>query len=331
MMRHRPLPIVRAWLRVPAVHFLALGAGLCVVATWTGAPARRPPIVITAARVAEIRDEYARSVHAVPTAVELDALVARDAEEEMLYREALALGLDRGDRAVAWRVIEKMHFLYGDAAGDDAQAYRRGMALGLERDDVVVRNAMITKIRLLARAASRSDEPTGPALERELAAYLQLHRDTYAQPTRLSLTQVFLSAAKRDAALDDDARTVLARLRATAPPPEAAAKLGDPFIAGSTFRATSPGGLAKMFGDAFVTAATALEPQRWSEPIRSPYGLHLVWVAARDAAEVPPLAAVRERVLRAYRAERRARYLAKMVDELRAAYEVRVEHGPQAL
>jgi parvulin-like peptidyl-prolyl isomerase len=69
-----------------------------------------------------------------------------------------------------------------------------------------------------------------------------------------------------------------------------------------------------------------LEPGTWSEPIRSPYGLHLVWVSERDVANVPALDAVRSRVLSAYRAERRAEYLTRMVDELRAAYEVRIEH-----
>jgi parvulin-like peptidyl-prolyl isomerase len=73
-----------------------------------------------------------------------------------------------------------------------------------------------------------------------------------------------------------------------------------------------------------------LQPGRWSEPIRSPYGIHLVWVAERDAATIPALDAVRPRVLRAYRAERRAQYLSRMMDDLHAAYEVRIEHGPRA-
>jgi hypothetical protein len=182
-------------------------------------------------------------------------------------------------------------------------------------------------MRLLAKAASRAEEPSGPALERELDAYLHAHAASYARAERLSLTQVFLGADKRGTALESDARALERRLREARTAPEDASRLGDAFIAGSTFRNTSRRGLAKIFGDAFASAVATLEPGRWSEPIRSPYGLHLVWVAGRDAADLPALAAVRSRVLRAYRAERRAQYLDRMMAEVRAAYHVRVEHA----
>lgn len=324
---------LRAGARSPALHFLTVGALLVALDTRTAGPAGatgRPPIMITAARVAEIRDEYTRTLEAAPTPAELDALVAREAEEEMLFREALLLGLDRGDRAVEWRVVEKMHFLYGDAAGDHAEAYRRGLALGLDRDDVVVRTALVTKMRLLTKAASRHEEPSGPALDRALDAYLQDHRATYAQGDRLSLTQVFLSAGKHGTALAADAHAVLRRLHASRPPPAAVPRLGDVFVAGSVFRNASRRELAKIFGESFAATVADLAPGRWSDPIGSPYGLHLVWIAERDAGSVPALAAVRSRVLHAYRAERRAQYLARMVDALRTAYEVRVERAAPA-
>ena len=322
-----PLRTLHACLRAPALHFLALGAALFLVTAQSGSDTVRAPIVITAARIAEIRDDYQQTMHTVPTAAEIDALVRRAAEEEMLYREALLLHLDRGDRAVEWRIIEKVRFLYGDAAGDDAEALRRGFALGLEKDDVVVRNALVTKIRLLAKAASRADEPGGDALEDELDGYLRQHQAAYAQAARVSLTQIFLSAEKHGASLEDDARALLDDLRDSSARPQSSTRAGDAFIAGREFRAASPTDLAKIFGDEFATAVAALEPGRWSGPIRSRYGLHLVWVSAHDAAAVPGLDALRPRVLRAYRAERRARYLTRMVDELRAAYRVEVQHG----
>jgi len=319
---------LRAGARNPALHFLALGALLVVLDARIAGPAGvsgRPPIVITAVRIAEIRDEYASALGAAPTPAELDALVASDAEEEMLFREALLLGLHRGDRAVEWRLVDKMHFLYGDAAGDHMEAYRRALALGLDRDDVVVRNVLVTKMRLLTKEASRHDEPSGPALDRELDAYLQEHRAAYAQGERLSLTQVFLGAGKHGTALAADARAALRQLRASRTPPETARRLGDAFVSGSVVRSASRHELAKIFGESFATTVADLPAGQWSEPIASPYGLHLVWISERVAGSVPALDAVRSRVLRAYRAERRAQYLARMMDQLRAAYEVRVD------
>ncbi len=327
--RRTPLRALYAAARMPALHFLVIGGALATLDAARSvppAPPARPPIVITAARVEQIRDDYTRDVGA-PTRDELTALVAREADEEMLYREALALGLDHGDGAVKWRLVEKMHFLFGDAAGDPDAAYRRARELGLERDDFVIRNALVTKMRLMAKAASRSDEPDGPALDRALEEFMQTHADDYRQASRLSMTHVFLNAGTHGAALDATAAALARRLAREHLAPAAAARLGDPFGAGGTFREVAPRDLTKVFGEAFAGAVARLPLETWSAPIRSPYGLHLVWVSGRVASDLPPLAAVRSRVLRAYRSERRARYLGRLMDELRAAYPVEVEHA----
>jgi hypothetical protein len=317
-----------AGVRAPALHFILLGGLLFVATARTSGsvPAEpRAPIVITAARVAEIRDDYRHTIQAEPTEADLAALVDREAEEQMLYREALLLGLDRGDRTVEWRVVEKMHFLFGDAAGDKAEAYRRGRELGLARDDVMVRNALVTKMRLLAKAASRAEEPEGAALDGALEEYYRDHRDAYAQPERVTLTHVFVSADRHGDALETDARSLRRRLEESQTTPEAAPRLGDAFLSGHTFRSVAPITLVRTFGDEFTTAALASEPGRWSEPIRSPYGLHLVWIGDRQVGAAPPFEAVRSRVLRTFRVERHEQYLARMLAELRQAYEVRVE------
>ena len=311
--------------RAPALHFVLLGALLFAGSTLIDSPAgarARPPIVITAARVDEIREDYTRTMGSPPTAKELDALIAREADDEMLYREALLLGLDRGDPAVEWRVIEKMEFLYGNAAGDNAEALRRGLALGLQRDDVVVRTGLVTKMRLLAKGSSRSEEPRGDALEQALADYFERHRDDYRQPALVTISHIFLSG---DESRASEARAMRERLVATNATPTDAAKEGDPFVAGGTVRASSQTGLAKIFGSEVATAITKLEPHHWSEPLRSPYGFHVVWVSERSGGRDPLLADVRSQVLNAYRAERQDGYLERMLVEIRTAYEVRVE------
>ena len=72
----RPAAVVLAWARAPSLHFLALGALLFAFTARDGGPAARPPIVISAERVADIRDDYQRTVRTVPTPAELDALIA---------------------------------------------------------------------------------------------------------------------------------------------------------------------------------------------------------------------------------------------------------------
>jgi parvulin-like peptidyl-prolyl isomerase len=81
----------------------------------------------------------------------------------------------------------------------------------------------------------------------------------------------------------------------------------------------------KLFGAEF-TAALATQPVgSWSGPIRSPYGLHLVFVHAATTARPPALEDVRAQVERRFVAEQRAERVAMLLTELRAAYEIRVE------
>jgi peptidyl-prolyl cis-trans isomerase C len=53
-----------------------------------------------------------------PQGPQLERLVANYVDDEVLYREALRLGLDRNDEIIRRRLIQKLEFLQHDAAGD---------------------------------------------------------------------------------------------------------------------------------------------------------------------------------------------------------------------
>jgi peptidyl-prolyl cis-trans isomerase C len=102
------------WAREPLVHFVLLGAGLLAL---HHAVAPRPPareIVVTASLLRGLRQEHLRRTGAPPSAAEEAALVERFLDDEVLHREALALGLDRGDVIVRRRLVQKMRLLTED-------------------------------------------------------------------------------------------------------------------------------------------------------------------------------------------------------------------------
>lgn len=116
-----------AMLREPLIHFAVLGAVIfALFGNATSADERR--IVIDAARVERIAGQYAQSFRSAPSPAELDALIGDDLKEEVYYREALRLGLDRDDEVVRRRMRVKME-AFGDtaediAAPDDAKLQR---------------------------------------------------------------------------------------------------------------------------------------------------------------------------------------------------------------
>ena len=68
-------------------------------------------IVVTAAKRRWLDEHLARQWRRPPTAAESDRSVADFVREEVLYREALALGLDRDDLVVRRRLVQKMEML----------------------------------------------------------------------------------------------------------------------------------------------------------------------------------------------------------------------------
>jgi hypothetical protein len=102
----------------PLVHFLVIGAALFALASWRGdsVESGRERIEINAEQVAQVRDAAALLEGRPPTAAELAELIEPAIREEVLYREALALGLDVDDDEVRRRLIEKMQYVTRDLA-----------------------------------------------------------------------------------------------------------------------------------------------------------------------------------------------------------------------
>jgi hypothetical protein len=105
-------------LREPLVHFLLLGAALFLLdATLrpAAAPSATTEIVVSEARIRSLAQNFRRTWQRPPTQEELDGLVQAHVREEVFYREALALGLDRDDAIIRRRLQQKLEFVADEA------------------------------------------------------------------------------------------------------------------------------------------------------------------------------------------------------------------------
>jgi len=107
---------VAKFLKDPLVHFVALGAAIfaifALLETEPGAGDRR--IVIPAVEIDGLWGAMSMLYGRAPTEDDIALLIEPRIREEVLYREALALGLDRDDSQVRQRLVEKMTFLSED-------------------------------------------------------------------------------------------------------------------------------------------------------------------------------------------------------------------------
>ena len=104
------------FLKDPLVHFVLLGAAIfavfAVLENESGTDERR--IVIPEAEIDGLWGAMSMLYGRAPTEADIAQLIEPRIREEVLYREALALGLDRNDSQVRQRLVEKMTFLSED-------------------------------------------------------------------------------------------------------------------------------------------------------------------------------------------------------------------------
>ncbi|GIV34191.1 MAG: hypothetical protein KatS3mg031_1726 [Chitinophagales bacterium] len=102
-------------IKEPLLHFFLIGAGLFGVYHILN-PRQGPPgeITVSAQKIAELAAIWQMQWNRPPTEEELDEIIRNFLQEEILYREALELGLDQNDILVRRRLAQKLQFILED-------------------------------------------------------------------------------------------------------------------------------------------------------------------------------------------------------------------------
>ena len=90
-------------------------------------------------------------------------------------------------------------------------------------------------------------------------------------------------------------------------------------------------GLSGRFGADFARAVFSLEPETWSGPIESSYGVHLVRVKIVTPALLRPLAEVRGRVIEEWTRDRQRALKEQYLAELRKKYAIITDETAMSL
>jgi PPIC-type PPIASE domain len=276
-------------IREPLFHFLLLGAVIFFIAGRSRSigVTSGEKIVVTQSQLESIVVGFSRTWMRPPTQEEMQVLVDDYVREEVLYREAKAMGLDQDDIIVRRRMRQKFEFLSEDRA-------------------------------------ARS----GPPSEQELEAYLRQYADKYREEPRFTFEHIFFNREKHGKSAEADAKAVLARLTGKNGAAIDLEKLGDAFLLPFRFENVSAGETARLFGENFGKQLVSVEAGNWAGPLESNYGLHLVRIDEREPETAPPLANVRDAVLRDLLNERRKQELDAQYAKLRARYTIVVEPPP---
>ena len=306
----------------PAVHFFLIGSLLFAVERlWQTSRPPREELLIPASRIERLREGFHGAYGQPPGPAEDRALIQRAIDEEVLFHRALAAGLDRDNGFIRDRLLTVMEFLNDNAQRSEASLLEEARVLGLDRSDPVIRRSLVETMELVASRVGGDD----PVTEAELRAAYEQHAGSFEKVPSIRLSQLFLSRSRRGAALAENARALMHRLKALRLDPGAAASQSDPFPYGTDFPLLAEVDLDRRFGSPFVTALAGQPERQWIGPLESSYGLHLVWIHERRPAERLPFESVRDRLERLIRYDRGKEHARRTIAEWRKQYDVRVE------
>jgi hypothetical protein len=173
------MKLLQRLLREPLLHFLAIG-GLIFLLYAAVDDSREAPaevIVVTPERIDQLAAGFSSVWKRKPTNDQLDALIDEEVREEVYYREALALGLDKNDTIVRRRMRQKMEFLL------DTGAYLQDPAAGeLEAYFDANEDFYRSELRLAFEHIYLGEAPTAEAIASSLGA---LQSDPPVDPATL--------------------------------------------------------------------------------------------------------------------------------------------------
>ena len=275
---------LKNFFREPLVHFLVLGVGIFILFSAVGEvrEEKSDQIVVSATKIENLAKLWKRTWQRPPTQQELEGLIEDHIKEEVLYREALALGIDQDDTIIRRRLRQKMEFLVEDVAS------------GVEPTDA------------------------------ELQVFLEKNPTEFRVQARVSFSHIYLNRERRGAFVHRDAEHLLRELGNSNGRVDPA-KLGDPFLLPHEFQSLPETEVVKLFGQPFSARLLELEPGRWTGPVQSGYGVHLVLLRERTEGRLPELAEVRGPVLRDWLADRRRKANEAFLQRLREKYTVTIE------
>jgi hypothetical protein len=280
------------FVKEPLLHFLLIGASLFLLYGWKGAPAAGASGGRSAGSPAE------------------QIVVTRDDLERM--NDLFARTWQRPPTE------DERENLVEDFVRSEIY-YREAIAMGLDRNDDVLRRRLRLKMEFLYEDVSSLTEPT----DGELEAFLAAHPEKYRVEPGVAFRQVTIRTDGAGTDAETRAERARERLNHGADPES----VGDPTLLEPRVAQAPLSEIDEQFGEGFGRKLLEVEPGAWAGPVRSSFGLHLVWVEERQEERMPELRQVREAVERDWLIAKQKELKDAAYAKLRGRYSVVVERA----
>lgn len=281
----------------PLLHFLFLGClvfGVFNVFGQANDTANAHILTVDRAALLEFMQYRSKVFNSEIFNKKLDSLTAQERQlliddylqEEVLYREAKALGMDRNDYVIRRRMIQKLEFI-ADNVSDDL---------------LVVPDETLKKFY-------KTNQSNYYRETRLSFSHVYFPRNSNAPENNEQIVQGTLEELNRKHVNVADSK-----------------RYGERFIFFSNYVDQNAALITSHFGEQMTGELLALtsDAEQWQGPFESAYGTHLVLLIKRQDGFTPEFEDVRERVLSDYKRDSRDRHKRQFVKALLNTYDIHI-------
>jgi len=270
-------------------------------------------IVISSDDIDQMSIEFQAQAGRLPDEEDVELLIKKRYQEEILFNEALELKLYQFDTVIQERLSLNMSFLeQGSIENMDAnQLILESERNGMLKKDIVVRRRMIERMQKVI-SSRFVVKPTDDVLKE----YLQANVNTYKQGKRIKLLHVFISNEKskgvnvpeifdqwKSGVLDDKNIFAISLNK---------------YVAANT--PLSEKSLVKLFGEKIGKEIFAQDVFGAKVMHQTAFGYHLVKVVGFESGHLPQFSLIKEKVLQDYLVETQKQAVSHSLKNLEKKY-----------
>jgi hypothetical protein len=242
---------------------------------------------------------------------------------QFMQLRAKTFKLDQAESALAAMSDDDRQRLVDDYARNEV-LFREAMAIGLDKNDQIIRRRLIQKMDYLAQGFFDESAPlTEDDLRAYYAERKQDYKKAAeATFTHVFVSAEDLSAEDARVLADK----LLVRLNTDQAPFENASRYGERFLYNRNYVNREDDEISSHFGQSFQGAVFALSTaDQWQGPVQSNYGWHLVLLVKNTAAYVPKFEEVSSAVFADAQRQQQREVKSQAIDKIMAKYQIETE------
>lgn len=200
--------------------------------------------------------------------------------------------------------------------------YREALAMGLDKDDTIVRRRMAQKYKFVTESLLKIKDPDEETLtlfyQENAERYRKPDRMSF---THVYFNSTHRGAVEAESNAKQALQTLNSSKPVSA---EAFSAIGDTLSLDATYQNVTASDVGRVFGRPFSNSLQQLPAGTWQGPVKSGFGIHLVKIDERIEGQQPLISEVRDKLLRDYRQKMRKETDEALFERIKKRYQITI-------